>query len=255
MKPAPYNAVVVEDENHSRMRLCRLLSNFSDDVRVVGEAADGPTALDLIDRLKPDLVFMDIELPGFNGFRVWHSAKHKPDVIFTTAFDEHALEAFQTSAIDYLLKPIDLQALRRALTKYREFGSNPTHLAATIARFMDQPATTYLTRITCREGDKIIPIGVGEVLYFRSDRKYTAVHTANAGTACPHAYLSEKPLIELERELNPRDFVRIHRSTIVNISWIKHIRRDHDGKLRVQLSVGNAELMASRTYAENLRNL
>jgi two-component system LytT family response regulator len=177
-------------------------------------------------------------------------------VIFTTAFNQHALDAFKTHAVDYLLKPIETEAIDRALKKLRAMGFDDAHLAREhVARALDQLAasadTHYLTRLHCKEADRIVLVKIGEVLYFQADNKYTAVHTANA-----REFLIDTPLIDLERKINPKDFVRIHRSTLVNISWIAEIRKAYDGKTTVLLKDGKAsELPVSRMYADNLRDI
>jgi two-component system, LytTR family, response regulator len=245
-----YRSVVVENEEHSLARLRRLLTQFPQEVEIVGEAADGPAAVTAIRSLAPDLVFLDIDLPGLNGFQVLERLDRQPVVIFTTAFNEHALQAFRTHAVDYLLKPIDADSLRRALEKLRAIGNNPGQLSHAIQQLLESSGTKYLTRFSCKVGDRTILLKTGEILYFQADNKYTSVHTAN------REFLIDTPLIELEGQLDPKDFVRIHRSTLVNISWIAEIRRWYDGKLKVLLrDPSGTELIASRTYADNLRKL
>lgn len=246
-----YRSVLVENEEHSLARLRRILSEFSRDLDIVGEASDGPDAVAKIRELVPDLVFLDIDLPGFNGFKVLESLERQPIVIFTTAFNQHALDAFRTNAVDYLLKPIDSEAVARALTKLRAMGLQATtESSRALQQLLESFSSTYLTRLPCRLGDRTILLKVGEILYFQADNKYTAVHTAQ------RELLIDSPLVDLERKLNPKDFIRIHRSTLVNLAWIAEIRRSYDGKMKVLLSdPNNTELDASRMYADNLRNL
>jgi two-component system LytT family response regulator len=219
-------------------------------LEIVGEAADGPSAVETVRNTKPDLLFLDIDLPGCNGFQVLEQLDYQPAVVFTTAFNEHALRAFDTFAIDYLLKPIDSDALGRALGKLRAMGFNHTQFSRALDQLVEITGTRYLSRVSCRIGDRTVLVKVAEVLYFQADHKYTSVHVANG------EYLIDVPLIELEQRLNPRDFVRIHRSTLVNVAWISEIRRSYDGRLRVVLCDSkNTELVASRSYADNLRSL
>jgi two-component system LytT family response regulator len=219
-------------------------------LEIVGEAADGPSAVETVRNTKPDLLFLDIDLPGCNGFQVLEQLDYQPAVVFTTAFNEHALRAFDTFAIDYLLKPIDSDALGRALGKLRAMGFNHTQFSRALDQPVEITGTRYLSRVSCRIGDRTVLVKVAEVLYFQADHKYTSVHVANG------EYLIDVPLIELEQRLNPRDFVRIHRSTLVNVAWISEIRRSYDGRLRVVLCDSkNTELVASRSYADNLRSL
>jgi len=216
----------------------------------VGEAADGLTAVEVVRATHPDLLFLDIDLPGINGFRVLEELDVQPAVIFTTAFNEHALRAFDNFAVDYLLKPIEMEALERALSKLRALGFNHAQLSRALEQLIETTRTEYLTRISCRVGDRTVLMKVGEVLYFQSDNKYTSVHVASG------EYLIDTPLVELEQKLNPRDFVRIHRATLVNVAWIAEIRRGYDGRQRVVLRDSkSSELIASRSYADNLRAL
>ena len=243
-----FRAVIVENEEHSLTRLRRLLEGFPEHVRVVGEAKDGPSAVDVVRATAPELLFLDIDLPGCNGFEVLERLDRQPAVVFTTAYNQHALEAFKTHAIDYLLKPIESSALQRALEKLHRF--NHAQFARALEQLLERSGSRYLARISCKVGDRTILVKTGEVLYLQADNKYTAVHTAT------NEYLIDTPLIEVEARLNPSDFVRIHRGTIVNIAWIAEIRRAYDGKLVVVLKNSKgSELVASRTYAENLKNL
>ncbi len=250
MMPATYRSVIVENEEHSRTRLRRLLSAFEAELEIVGEAADGPSAVETIQSHKPDLVFLDIDLPGFNGFQVLEQLDYQPAVIFTTAFNEHALRAFNAFAVDYLLKPIDSDAIARALGKLRAMGFNHTQFSRALEQLVENSGSRYLSRVSCRVGDRTVLIKIGEVLYFQADHKYTSVQVASG------EYLIDIPLIELEQRVNPRDFVRIHRSTLVNVAWIAEIRRSYDGRMRVVLCDSkNTELVASRSCADNLRSL
>lgn len=253
MTPAPYRSVIVENEEGSRSRLRRLLSAFDSEIEIVAEAADGPSAVDAARTHRPDLLFLDIELPGFDGFEVLRQLDPKPPVIFTTAHKEHALRGYNEPVVDYLLKPIDPEAIERALGKLRAMAFNP-RLSRALERLVEQtsspPTPEYLSRVSCRIGDRTVLVKIAEVLYFQADHKYTSVHVASG------EYLIDVPLVELEQRLNPRDFMRIHRSTLVNVAWISEIRRSFDGRMRVVLCDSkNTELVASRSYADDLRSL
>jgi two-component system LytT family response regulator len=245
-----YRSILVENEEHSLSRLRRLVHEFPQDVEVVGEAQDGPSAVEVIRALTPDLVFLDIDLPGLNGFQVLAALDEQPAVIFTTAYNQHALDAFRTHAIDYLLKPIDGEAMQRALNKLQAMRGHGALLSRAVDQLVNQLRPNHLTRLPCRIGDRTVLVKIGEVHYFQADNKYTSVRTA------AREYLIDTPLIELERRLSPDDFIRIHRSTIVNVAWIAEIRRWFDGKLKVVLNdATSTELLASRMYADRLRSL
>jgi two-component system LytT family response regulator len=243
-------AVLVENEVHSLSRLRRLLCGFPQDIEIVGEAMDGPSAVATIRAQAPDILFLDIDLPGFNGFRVLEKLDRQPIVIFTTAFNQHALDAFKTHAVDYLLKPIEADAIGRSLAKLRAMGFDQAHVSRALEQLLDSNQSRYMTRLQCRESDRTVLVKIGEILYFQADNKYTSVHTANRD------FLIETPLIDLERKLDPKEFLRIHRSTLVNISWIIEIRRSDDGRIAVLLKdPKGTQLPVSRMYADNLRSL
>ena len=245
-----YRAVLVEDEEHSLSRLRRLLQGFPQDVEIVGEAIDGLSAVETIRAHAPDLVFMDIDLPGLNAFEVLGKLDRQPAVVFTTAFNQHALDAFKAYAVDYLLKPVEASSIGRALEKFRAMGFSGAQVSRALERLLDSPASHYLTRLSCKVGDRTYLLKTGEIMYFRADHKYTSVFTA------ARDLLIDTSLVDLERRLNPSDFVRIHRSVLVNAVWIAEIRRSYDGKVSVLLKdPKGTELSASRMYADNLRSL
>jgi two-component system LytT family response regulator len=245
-----YRCVLVEDDERSLARLKRLLAMFPDDVEIVGEASSGPRAVEVIRQAAPDLVFLDIDLPGFNGFEVLERLDRQPAVVFTTAFNQHALEAFRAFAVDYLLKPLEAEPLQRSLQKLRAMGFNHAQFSLALERLLESSGSRYLLRIACKQGDRTVLVKTGEVLYFQADNKYTAVHTVAA------EYLIDTPLVELEGRLNPRDFIRIHRSTLINVAWLSEIRRGPDGKQQVVMKDAKAtRLPVSRSFADNLKNL
>jgi two-component system LytT family response regulator len=245
-----YRVVVVENEEHSLARMKRLLDQFPEQVEVIGDAVDGPSAVDVIRRLVPDVIFLDIDLPGLNGFEVLAKLDRQPIVIFTTAHNQHALDAFRTHAVDYLLKPIDVKAVSRSLQKLASMVVSPAHVSDMLARLRELDSARSLDRIACRNGDSTVLVKLGEITYFQSDNKYTSVFTLN------REFLIDASLIDLERRLNPKDFVRIHRSTLVNVSWIAEIKRGFDGRTTVLLrDLKDKELPVGRTYVDVLRRL
>ena len=243
-----YRAVIVEDEEHSRRRLLRLLGDFPGDIEIVGEADNGLTAVDVIRATSPDLLFLDINLPGLDGFQLLGNLERQPAVIFTTASNQHALDAFKAYAVDYLLKPIDGDALGRAVEKLRTMGFNHGSFAKSFAQMAVHLGAPYLIRIICKVGDRLIIVKTSEVHYFQADNKYTSVYTSGK------KYVIDSPLVELEQKLDPKDFIRIHRSTIVNVPWIAEIRKGLEGRMKVViLDPRGTELPVSRMYADNLK--
>jgi two-component system LytT family response regulator len=242
---------LVENEEHSLARLRRTLERFTGDLEVVGEATDGPSAVTTIEESNPDLVFLDIDLPGLNGFQVLGALERQPIVIFTTAFNQHALSAFKTHAVAYLLKPIAEEDVRAALEKLRLMSFDGAEVTRALRELSLLPgAKRFLTRLSCKQGERTFLVKVGEVLYFQADNKYTCVVTTS------REYLIDTPVAVLEKSLDPQEFVRIHRATLVNVNWIAEIRRAYTGKTVVVLNDQNGrELQVSRSYTDNLKDL
>lgn len=225
--------VIVEDEPGPRDRLRRLLRKYAGEVEVVGEAESGTAALGVIDSLRPDLVFLDVSLPGMDGFAVVDEVEAAIDVVFTTGSPEHAVRAFDAGALHYLLKPID-----------------PARLDEAIKRAQNPPAkndagdAAPISRLLCRDRDTTHVVQLDEVQYLKADQGYTLVHTGG------DEYLTADSLGQLEQKLG-RLFVRIHRNCLVNVSQVKTLRHP-DGEMRLILRNG-AELPVSRRYAQGLR--
>ncbi len=240
--------VLVEDEPASRDRLRRLLAQHAPEVAIVAEADNGPAAVEIIREYEPDLVLLDVSLPGLDGFEVLGALSTRPAVIFTTAHDEHAVRAFRASAVDYLLKPIDAEQLASALAKVttRESKKPPqgwTELLNALRTNRDRE----LKRVACRVGDSTVFVPLEEVQYFRADQGYTLVKSG------AKELLIDTPLADLETRLNSTDFLRVHRNTLVNMNQVSSLRRLPDGRMKIVLKDGS-ELSSSRRYADNLRN-
>ena len=249
MKEETITAVVIEDEEPSRRRLKRLLGAFSDTVSIIGEADNGFDAVQLVKRLQPRLLFLDIQLPGIDGLKVLEKLPYQPAVIFTSAYHKYALEAFQAIAIDYLLKPIDAAALEKAISKLKMVGFRQESLSDKLDHLISATQGGPKNRIPLRVGERIDLVDPDDILYFQSDNKYTKVKTSLK------EYIIDTPLVELEQKLNPQKFLRIHRSTIVNMDWISELHKWFGGRLKVCLrDKPPTELIASRSHAGKLIN-
>lgn len=236
------SAVIVEDEPEARLTLRNWLGE-EDWIELRGEAADGRTAVELIDRVRPDLVFLDVQLPEITGLRVLEKVRHAPEVIFTTAFDHYALAAFEIGALDYLVKPFGrerfLKALQRVRLRLPEEASAPERARTAFA-------SGYLTRLFARRGDRIVPILARDIRRVAAQGDYAEVHTP-AG-----AFLLHVSLKELAARLDPERFVQVHRSHIVNLDAIDHLRPYDERRLVLVLKEGG-EIVASRSASERLR--
>lgn len=250
MNDGAITAFIVEDEEPSRNRLKRLLLAFKDTIEVIGEAHDGLMAVELISTARPRLLFLDIQLPGIDGLHILERLPYQPAVIFTSAYDQYALKAFQAIAIDYLLKPIDTDMLCKAISKLRLVGFQQDNITSKIESLIE--ATSFSTsgpqeRIPLRVGDRIDLVNPDDIIFFQADNKYTKVKTSTK------EYVIDTTLTELEQKLNPRKFVRIHRAAIVNIDWICELHKWFGGRLKVCLrDHPEIELIVSRSYASKL---
>jgi two-component system LytT family response regulator len=240
-------AVLVEDEVQARLNLQDFLGGIGW-IEVVGEARDGQEAVEILDRLRPDLVFLDVRLPELDGLRVLERVRHTPEVIFTTAYDEHALAAFEIGALDYLVKPFGRERLVKALERIRRRFSLPSELPAAAERLSAALGAPPIDRLYARDRDRIVPVPVREIRRIAAQGDYAEVHAAG-GTHLLHISLTE-----LEARLDPKVFRRVHRSHIVNLDSIVHLRRFDDRRLVIVLSDGT-QVVASRAASERLRNL
>lgn len=234
--------IIVDDEPPARDRLRRLIDEL-DDCEVIGEAGNGEEALDICARLQPDVVLLDVRMPGLSGIEV---ARHlsaledPPAVVFTTAYDEYALEAFETQAFGYLLKPVRREKLARALRHASRVS--PTRLAG-LAEATRAPHRRE--QICARLGDQLRLIPVGDVFYFLAGQKYVTVrHRAGRD-------LIDEPLKELGEEFGP-DFVRIHRNALVAEKHISAVERTEDGQYAVRVRECGDVLQVSRRHAAEL---
>jgi two-component system LytT family response regulator len=244
-------AVVVDDEDLARRRLLKLLLKYGEEVEVVGEAANGEEAVALISSLRPDVVFLDVQMPGCDGFEVVRRLQEKPFIVFATAYNEYALKAFEENSVDYLLKPVEQKRLDRTLDKLRRFvGTSSLSVNENIERMLSRLASPMLQRLKVSVGDKIYLIDLPDIVYFESRDKYTYLHTTD------REYMIDETLADLEVKLNGSTFVRIHRSYIVNVNFIRELVRWFAGRYKVRLKdKSETELIATRSYADQIRRL
>ncbi|HUL64217.1 MAG TPA: LytTR family DNA-binding domain-containing protein [Burkholderiaceae bacterium] len=244
-------AIVAEDEATLRQQLVEQLGQLWPELDVIAEAADGIQALRLLDEHRPDVLFLDINMPGATGMEVARQASGRARVVFVTAYDEHAVAAFEQGAIDYVLKPISAARLFTTVSRLKErLGAPPARLDAVLDRIAP-PAQgrSFLRWINASVGQNLRLITVDEVVYFQADNKYTRVVTGD-GEA-----LIRKPLKELVEELDPQSFWQIHRSTLVNARNIAGIARDFRGRMLVKLKNREDTLLVSDTYTHLFRQM
>ena len=242
-------AIIADDEDLPRKDLRRMLNELWPELDIVAECEHGADALETIQQRQPDIAFLDIRMPGMTGLDVAHAAKGRCHVVFTTAYDNHALEAFSTGALDYLLKPISRERLIDAIARLKErFAAKaaPSDLSQLMQELDKRlrPANVERIRwISASVGDTIKMIPIDKVLYFTSDEKYTRV------VAIDDEAHVRKPLKEIIDGLDPDIFWQIHRGVVVRADAIAKAHRDELGKVSVQLRGSKDVLKVSQAYA------
>jgi two-component system, LytTR family, response regulator len=246
-------ALIVDDEILARKALSRLLKN-EPGVNVIGQCGDGESAVDAIRRTQPDLVFLDVQMPEMDGFRVVEAigVEHMPVTIFVTAFDRYALEAFDANAVDYLLKPFAADRLSRALARARErcLGRQDKEAAQRLFTLLDRTRSQfdYAQRLTVSTRGRIIFVPVADIDWIEAEDNYARLHVSR------RVYDVRETLQALMEKLDPRNFIRIHRSTIVNLHRIREVQPWFQGSHIVMLHSGE-ELRMSRYQRDAVERL
>jgi DNA-binding LytR/AlgR family response regulator len=239
--------IIVDDEAPARERLRRMLSKM-EGIEVIGEAKDGLQAIEQIERLQPDLVLLDIQMPGLDGFGVLDALQEPPPIIFVTAYDEYALRAFEVSALDYLLKPYRQDRLEAAVRRARTATLSKEALAqrsgSLFESLVDQGR--YLTRLAVQDREKIRLLDVTEIDWIGIEQGVLMTHVGEV------AYATRSTLDNLEARLDPEYFFRAHRSVIVNLDRIQEIIPWFKGSYKLRLNTG-IEVDLSRARARELR--
>jgi two-component system, LytTR family, response regulator len=238
--------LIADDEPVARAGLRDMLHAI-DWVTVIGEASNGLAAVEAIDRLKPELVLLDVQMPGLLGTEVLAQLKHEPYVVFTTAYVEHAVEAFELGAIDYILKPFGPQRLALAMERVRATLGEPAAHSA-LERLGGALGHGPISRLFVRSGGSLVPLAVDRVAWFAADGDYVIAHVERS------RHLLHLSLARLELRLDATRFLRIHRAHVVNLDFVRAFRRGARGQLVAEMLDG-ARLPVSRSRAQQLRHL
>ncbi len=241
----PVPVVIADDEPIAREGLRTALTAWSW-VRCVGEAASGGATVEMVDRLKPELLFLDIEMPGGNGLDVVQRLTHRPFIIFTTAWSQHAVTAFELGALDYLLKPFGADRLRAALERARAAIGEPVEHP--VERLHEAMRSGPMTRLFVRSGASVLPVPVDAITHLEAWGDYVTAHTMGA------KYVLHVALHRLEERLDPARFIRVHRAHLVNLAHVKAFRSQGGGQLAAELSDGRL-VPVSRPHARAVRGL
>ena len=243
-------ALIAEDEDLPRAELRRMLTQAWPELELVAECEDGPAAIEALEALKPDIAFLDIRMPGRSGLDVARAASGRCHIVFTTAYDSHAVAAFEAGAVDYLLKPLSAERLLQAVARLKDrlaAGQQAASLEPLVQRLAAQLQTSgpaqRLRWVSASVGETIKLFSIDEVLFFQSDEKYTRVVTAK-----DEAHI-RKPLKEITDGLDPDDFWQVHRGVVVRATAIDKAQRDELGRITLHLKQLPEKLAVSQAWA------
>jgi len=245
-------AIIAEDESVLRVEIGELLADVWPEIEVIAAVEDGLEALRAIEKHAPDVVFLDIQMPGLSGLDVARAASGRCHVVFVTAYDQYAVAAFEHGAADYVMKPVSAARLHTACNRVKQrLSAAPADLDSLLKALAECRANArpYLRWINASKGNEVQILTTEEICYFQSDAKYT-----RAVTAASEALLN-KPLKELLDELDPAEFRQIHRGTIVNLGAIGSVVRDANGHVILKLKQRKETLPVSETYASLFRQM
>ncbi|MCB9360664.1 MAG: LytTR family transcriptional regulator DNA-binding domain-containing protein [Flavobacteriales bacterium] len=232
-------AIIIEDEPLARDLIKNYLAN-ENDIDLIGEFDNGFSGLKAINELKPDLVFLDVQMPKLTGIELLELLDEFPKIIFTTAYDEYAIKAFELNAVDYLLKPFSKERFSQSLNKVREKSSDISELKKHVSE------TKQLDKIVVKSNDKINIIPLNEILYFEAQDDYVMIYTKTG------KFLKYETMKYLEEHLDKSKFIRIHRSYIINVNELQKIEKFGKDNYQVILS-GNINLSVSRSRYQHLK--
>ena len=245
-----YKAVIADDEKELRTYLRSMLSEVWPDLSICGEAKNGKEALQMVESMHPDIAFLDIKMPGLSGMEVAKKIAGLCRIVFVTAFDQYAVEAFESEAVDYLLKPVSKERLIHTMQRLKNqlnFSIEPPArltevIEQVLSKLANRGGSDFLRWIKAQNKDTIRLIPVEEADYFKAEDKYTLVMTKEGET------LIKKSIKELAQELDPAQFWQIHRGTIVNVSKIEKVSRSLTGRGILKLKERPEFLTVSRNY-------
>lgn len=245
----PYTTIIIDDESPAREGLQNLLGHFPETFTIVDIAKNGTEAKEKIAKLNPEVLFLDIEMPGLSGFELLQQLDSIPFVIFCTAYDEFALKAFDTNCVDYLVKPIQLERLQQTVNKLKLFNHKKEQhdLLKTLQEISKQRETKTMTSITVKKGDKLFFIKLEDISYFEADKNYVTINT-NEKT-----YLTEQPLASLETKL-PRNFLRVQRAVIINTDFVEAVQKYFNSRYIITLNnLKKVKITTGRSYYEKIK--
>jgi two-component system, LytTR family, response regulator len=243
-----FSVLIVDDEPAARRTQRMLLAKHADMFLSIAEAANGVEAVAFINEQKPNLVFLDIQMPGFTGFEVLQRLTYQPNIIFTTAYEEYALKAFETFSVDYLLKPIRQERLDAAMEKLQQFGKLTGPGTESLKKLVREIAQKKPTAFPVKQGDRILLFRYENISHFEAADKY-----ANLFTVDGRKYLVDQTLIELMQKL-PSHFIRIQKSYVINKEKVKEVQKHFNGRyLFLMEDKAESRLLSGLTFYETIK--
>jgi len=256
MEPSKLRALVIEDSRLAREGLVRMLAAFPEQIEIVGQAGDAEQALASIELLRPDLLFLDIHMPGESGFDLLEKLDYTPRIVFTTAYSEHAIRSFDFNTVDYLLKPISPLRLAQAVAKLSQnlppepASREPDHERASETR----PVLDLDSKIFIKDGERCHLVALPSILYIESCKNYVRVHYANKSSGMSQSAYVKKSLNQIEERLPAQHFFRASRQHLVNLQAITSIAASIREGFEITMSDGK-RLEISRRHAAELKDL
>lgn len=245
-----YKTIIIDDEAHAREGLKNLLSQFPETFSIIGIAKNGIEAKEKIENLQPDLIFLDIEMPECSGFELLAALKQIPIVVFCTAYNQYALEAFETNSIDYIVKPVKLERIAKTVDKLASFQKNISQdeMLKVLKDIANKKEVKKMTSITVKKNERLLFIKLEEVAFFEADNIYIKIHSDSG------VYLSNETITNLENKL-PDNFLRIHRGIIINKDFVNDIQKYFNSRFIITLKDNKQSTVTSgRSYNEVVKS-
>ncbi len=242
------SCIVIDDEQLARQFVIEYLQDF-EQIEIIAESGRASEAIKLINDKKPDLIFLDVQMPGKDGFEVLEKISHEPFVIFCTAYDKYAIKAFEKNTIDYLLKPLDKNRFDLAVSKAIErINNNDKNFERLIDEISQQQSQSYTANLFVQKSEKLVNLAVSSIICLEASGDYTIISTAT------DQFVSSSGISKLATRLDPTIFIRIHRSTIININHLQELEKHANGGLSVVM-VNKKGYSVSRSYAKTIREM
>jgi two-component system LytT family response regulator len=238
--------IIIDDEKLARDLLEEYLEDH-DKIEIIATCKNGQEAIDAIQKFDPDLIFLDVHMPSINGFDVLDAITKKPEIIFTTAYDQYAVQAFDQNAVDYLLKPIDKDRFDEAIQRISNQSKNESPDLEKLLLDISSQTSGYSSTIFVQKSDKFFKINAADILYLEASGDYTIIVTLK------DQYVSSKGISKLELKLDPNLFIRIHRSTIINQNHLAEIEKHFNGGMIAKI-VNGKTFPISRSYVKKIRD-